>query len=96
MVAAALVAALLVTTAIGWVERGREPAPTGANPRLSMLVLPFDNLRAFRRTLALDPRYALAYEDITFLLTSAAGRNSPYVLVGSDRFAARGGAGSRC
>lgn len=44
------------------------------------------SLQAFRRTLALDPRYALAYEHITFLLTNAASRNGSYALDASDAF----------
>jgi serine/threonine-protein kinase len=46
------------------------------------------SLRAFRRTLALDPQYALAYEHITFLLTAAANRNASFALVAADTFAA--------
>ncbi len=42
------------------------------------------SLRAFRRSLALDSGYALAYEHITFLLNTASRQNSPYVLVGPD------------
>jgi len=45
-------------------------------------------LRAFRRTLDLDPQYALAYEHITSLLTNAANREASYALVAPDSFAA--------
>src|SRR4026209_762298 len=45
------------------------------------------SLRAFRRTLALRPPYALADEDITALLTNAAHRASSYALVSDDNFA---------
>jgi tetratricopeptide (TPR) repeat protein len=44
-------------------------------------------LKAFRRTLELDPQYALAYEHITFLLTNAANRDGSYALVAADSFA---------
>ena len=46
------------------------------------------SLRAFRRTLDLDPGYALAYEHITSLLTNAAHREASYALVAPDSFAA--------
>ena len=46
------------------------------------------SLKAFRRALVLDPQYALAYEHITFLLTSASNRNSSFALVAPDSFAA--------
>jgi len=42
------------------------------------------SLRAFRRALSLDQGYALAYEHITALLTSATRRNAAYVLAGTD------------
>ncbi|HEX7024983.1 MAG TPA: hypothetical protein VF187_09210, partial [Gemmatimonadales bacterium] len=45
------------------------------------------SLRAFRRALALDPQYALAYEHITSLLTNAAHREASYAQVGPDTFA---------
>jgi serine/threonine-protein kinase len=45
------------------------------------------SLQAFRRTLELDPQYALAYEHIMALLTSAAAREASYALVG-DSFVA--------
>ena len=46
------------------------------------------SLRAFRRTLDLDPQYALAYDHITSLLNNAASREASYVLVTPDSFAA--------
>ncbi len=46
------------------------------------------SLKAFRRALVLDPQYALAYEHITYLLTSASNRNGSYALVAPDSFAA--------
>jgi len=46
------------------------------------------SLRAFRRTLDLEPQYALAYEHITALLTNAANRDASYALVAPDSFAA--------
>ena len=46
------------------------------------------SLRAFRRTLDLDPQYALAYDHITSLLTNAASREGSYALVAPDTFAA--------
>jgi TolB-like protein len=46
------------------------------------------SLRAFRRTLELDPQYALAYEHVMSLLTNAAGREGSYALAARDSFAA--------
>ena len=46
------------------------------------------SLRAFRRTLDLDPQYALAYDHIASLLNNAANREASYVLVAPDSFAA--------
>jgi len=46
------------------------------------------SLRAFRRTLDLDPQYALAYDHISSLLTNAASREASYALVAPDTFAA--------
>lgn len=42
------------------------------------------SLRAFRKALSLDQGYALAYEHITSLLTSATRVNASYALVGPD------------
>jgi tetratricopeptide (TPR) repeat protein len=42
------------------------------------------SLRAFRKALSLDQGYALAYEHITALLTSATRQNASYALVGPD------------
>ncbi|NOT08524.1 MAG: hypothetical protein HOP28_10000 [Gemmatimonadales bacterium] len=47
------------------------------------------SLRAFQRALALDPRYALAYEHVSYLLNLAASRRGSVVLVGADSFALR-------
>jgi eukaryotic-like serine/threonine-protein kinase len=41
-------------------------------------------LKAFRRALTLDSRYALAYEHITFLLNSASNRNGTLALIAPD------------
>jgi eukaryotic-like serine/threonine-protein kinase len=49
------------------------------------------SLRAFRRSLTLDPLNALAYEHITFLLTGASSRNGSFALVARDSFAATTG-----
>jgi tetratricopeptide (TPR) repeat protein len=52
-------------------------------------------LRAFRRSLALDPEYALAYDHVQTMLATAAGTRPPYAMVGADSFAlARGGDGT--
>jgi serine/threonine-protein kinase len=51
------------------------------------------SLRAFRRALALDPQYALAYEHVTYLLTGATSRNASYALAAPDSFTATMGAG---
>ena len=44
-------------------------------------------LRAFRRSLALDPEYALAYDHVQTMLATAAGSRPPYAMVGPDSFA---------
>ncbi len=44
-------------------------------------------LRAFKRSLALDPEYALAYDHVQTMLASAAGPRPAYAMVGSDSFA---------
>ena len=49
------------------------------------------SLRAFQRTLELDPQYALAYDHVMSLLTNAASREGSYALVSRDSFAATGG-----
>ncbi|HEV8196612.1 MAG TPA: hypothetical protein VGP87_08225, partial [Gemmatimonadales bacterium] len=46
------------------------------------------SLRAFRRALALDPQYALAYDHITWLLGNATRRGGSYALVAPDSFVA--------
>jgi tetratricopeptide (TPR) repeat protein len=43
--------------------------------------------RAFRRTLALDPEYALAYEHVQAMLASASSAQPYYALVAPDSFA---------
>ncbi|MBA3258656.1 MAG: protein kinase [Gemmatimonadales bacterium] len=49
-------------------------------------------LRAFRRTLTLDPDYALAYDHVQNMLASAAGARPYYALVAPDSFALATGA----
>ena len=44
------------------------------------------SLRAFRRTLALDGDYALAYDHVNERLTSAARRGAPLALLAADSF----------
>ena len=44
-------------------------------------------IRAFKRTLALDPDYALAYEHVQFMLGSAAAVHPSFALVAPDSFA---------
>jgi tetratricopeptide (TPR) repeat protein/tRNA A-37 threonylcarbamoyl transferase component Bud32 len=44
-------------------------------------------LRAFRRTLSLDPDYALAYDHVQSMLSAAAGPKPYYALVAADSFA---------
>jgi serine/threonine-protein kinase len=51
--------------------------------------------RAFRRSLALDPEYALAYDHVQAMLAAAAGPRPAYAMVGPDSFAmARRGDGT--
>jgi serine/threonine protein kinase/Tfp pilus assembly protein PilF len=52
-------------------------------------------LRAFRRTLALDPDYSLAYDHVQAMLGSAATPHPYYALVTSDSFALTEGPGGR-
>jgi serine/threonine protein kinase/tetratricopeptide (TPR) repeat protein len=44
-------------------------------------------LRAFKRTLALDPNYALAYDHVQFMLSLAAANYPFYTLLPADSFA---------
>nr|MBA3497484.1 tetratricopeptide repeat protein [Gemmatimonadales bacterium] len=44
-------------------------------------------IRAFKRTLALDPDYALAYEHVQAMLGAAAAAHPDYALVAADSFA---------
>jgi tetratricopeptide (TPR) repeat protein len=44
-------------------------------------------LRAFKRTLALDPNYALAYDHVQFMLSVAAANYPVYALLPGDSFA---------
>jgi len=53
-----------------------------------------ESLRAFRRTLALAPDYALAYEHVQAMLNMASGPGTPVLLVGPDSFAPAVGADS--
>jgi tetratricopeptide (TPR) repeat protein/tRNA A-37 threonylcarbamoyl transferase component Bud32 len=43
-------------------------------------------IRAFKRTLALDPHYALAYDHVQAMLSTAAMRSPVYALVATDSF----------
>ncbi len=52
-------------------------------------------LRAFRRTLSLDPDYALAYDHVQNMLSAAAGPAPYYALIASDSFALATGADGR-
>ncbi len=52
-------------------------------------------LRAFKRTLALDPEYALAYDHVQNMLTSAASARPYYALVTPDSFALAAGSDGR-
>ncbi len=52
-------------------------------------------LRAFRRTLTLDPDYTLAYDHVQHMLASAAGARPHYALVAPDSFALATGADGR-
>lgn len=45
-----------------------------------------ESLRAFRKALALDPSYVLAYEHVEEMLTSASRRGSPMALMPGDSF----------
>ncbi|HUF35151.1 MAG TPA: protein kinase [Gemmatimonadales bacterium] len=44
-------------------------------------------LRAFKRSLTLDPEYALAYDHVQTMLASAAGARPSYAMVAADSFA---------
>ena len=46
-----------------------------------------ESLRAFKRTLALDPNYALAYDHVHYMLSLAAANHSVYALLPGDSFA---------
>ncbi len=52
-------------------------------------------LRAFRHTLALDPDYALAYDHVQEMLSSAATPKPYYALVAADSFALAAGSDGR-
>ncbi|HEX6669811.1 MAG TPA: tetratricopeptide repeat protein, partial [Gemmatimonadales bacterium] len=43
--------------------------------------------RAFKRSLALDSEYALAYDHVQTMLASAAGQRPTYAMIGTDSFA---------
>ncbi len=45
------------------------------------------SLRAFKRTLALDPNYALAYDHVHYMLSAAAANFPVYALLPGDSFA---------
>ena len=46
-----------------------------------------ESLRAFKRTLALDPNYALAYDHVHYMLSLAAANHPVYALLPDDSFA---------
>jgi len=46
-----------------------------------------ESLRAFKRTLALDPNYALAYDHVHYMLSLAAANHPVYALLPGDSFA---------
>jgi eukaryotic-like serine/threonine-protein kinase len=46
-----------------------------------------ESLRAFKRTLALDPNYALVYDHVHFMLSLAAANHPLYALLPGDSFA---------
>jgi serine/threonine-protein kinase len=46
-----------------------------------------ESLRAFRRALAVDPTYALAYDHVAQMLQQSARGHPPFALVGTDSFA---------
>jgi tetratricopeptide (TPR) repeat protein len=46
-----------------------------------------ESLRGFKRTLALDPNYALAYDHVQFMLSMAAANHPVYALLPGDSFA---------
>jgi tetratricopeptide (TPR) repeat protein len=52
-------------------------------------------IRAFKRTLALDPGYALAYEHVQAMLSGAAAARPYYALVAADSFALTEGTNGR-
>ena len=52
-------------------------------------------LRAFKRTLALDPDYALAYDHVHAMLTQSAISNPQYALLPGDSFAVARTTGGR-
>ena len=52
-------------------------------------------IRAFKRTLALDPHYALAYDHVQAMLSTAAMRSPVYALVAADSFAVTEGPDGR-
>jgi serine/threonine-protein kinase len=52
-------------------------------------------IRAFKRTLSLDPEYTLAYDHVQNMLTSAAGPRPYYALVAPDSFAPATGSDGR-
>ena len=52
-------------------------------------------IRAFKRTLALDPGYALAYEHVQAMLSAAAAPQPYYALVAADSFAVTESNGGR-
>ena len=52
-------------------------------------------IRAFKRSLALDPGYALAYEHVQAMLSGAAMPRPYYALVAEDSFAITEGSGGR-
>jgi serine/threonine-protein kinase len=54
-----------------------------------------NSIRAFRRSLALDPDYTLAYDHVQAMLSSASATNPFYALVSPDSFALRAASDGR-
>jgi serine/threonine-protein kinase len=60
-----------------WFHEGATPVPARFTP----------SLRAFKRALALDPGYALAFEHVSFILSLTGRNDPPFVLLTNDSIA---------
>src|SRR5690606_19037330 len=74
----ALVGVALATLAIIGLLNRRDGPPSGVNPRLSMLVLPFDNLRQ-------DPQYEWLRDGSVNMLSLALSQWHDLTVVDQDR-----------